>query len=1025
MLSWSAPSHRRHFAGAAAVMTALALAAPATAQIAAPHAHWELYPLRSGVLANPYPIETVVFRQIVSLPQNTPWLRLYFDKAQLGKGSYLRISSLADGDVLTMQQQHLEQWGFTSTYFNGNTVLLEIVAGPNTGKNYVEIAKIWAGDDPAAVTATDTICGSNDDRVPSSNAAVGRLDVGCTGWIISAPASGNDKVHLTAGHCFPGATVLEFNVPSSNSNCSLQHPPASRQFAVDTASVVFVNGGIGNDFAVYRCFPNPNTNLTTFQQQGAAITLATSMPAVNSTLRVTGFGLDGSNVTPGSANSCNCSSGAGTGSRNQTQQTHTGPLNGTTASAANYAVDTCGGNSGSPVFNDATGEAIAIHTHGGCTTSSGSGNSGTLATYQPLRNAILTVGGGGGGSSNDDCANAIAVVDGVNPGFSNVGATTSAPAWPCGTGAADVWFVYTATCSGAVAVDTCGAGTNFDTTLEVFSGNCGSLVSQGCNDDTCGLHSSVTAIVTAGNTYYIRVGGYSGATGSFDLTVTGCNAADECTGAIPLRIGANGLFTNALATTSAMAWSCGSNTGNDLWFAYQVTAPAVVTFDTCSANTDFDTVMQVFSGSCGSLNLLACNDDMGAAACPSSSLRSRVTVAVPQPTTLLVRVGGYNSLVGRFDVNVAQAPPNGDCATAIVATNGINGPFANLGGSVSTPGWSCVNGGADVWFSYTATCTGVLIADTCSPLRDFDTTMEIYQGSCGSLSSIGCNDDACGLGSSLTVAVTQGLSYMIRVGGYFGAQGNFELAVACVPPNDDCASAVTVSEGLNGPFSNVGATTSAPAWACAAGGSDVWFAFTSPCTAPVTFKTCTVTRTFDTAIEAFSGSCAGGLTSLGCNDDSCGSGSQLTVPLTMGQTCLIRVGGFNGTQGNFDFVVEMGTGAGNFGTLPTGCGAMTLTAAGAPHINGQVQFSLNNVQSLPFLLLGFGTNPAPICPPASCQVGPIVSNSIFGSSLNVTIPCNPVLIGAGIAVQGADLFAPGGCSTFVLTLTDTVVMTIG
>ena len=72
----------------------------------------------------------------------------------------------------------------------------------------------------------------------------------------------------------------------------------------------------------------------------------------------------------------------------------------------------------------------------------------------------------------------------------------------------------------------------------------------------------------------------------------------------------------------------------------------------------------------------------------------------------------------------------------------------------------------------------------------------------------------------------------------------------------------------------------------------------SACSAPHTFSTCTPARTYDTCIEVLSGSC-GALTSLGCNDDgggSCGLGSTVQVPVVIGQTYLIRVGGFNGSH---------------------------------------------------------------------------------------------------------------------------------
>ncbi|MFO1078143.1 MAG: hypothetical protein U1E73_10525 [Planctomycetota bacterium] len=122
------------------------------------------------------------------------------------------------------------------------------------------------------------------------------------------------------------------------------------------------------------------------------------------------------------------------------------------------------------------------------------------------------------GPANDECGNAIPVANGANGPFSNVGALTSAPAWPCGQGGNDVWFVFPSGGTGTLTVDTCGSG--FDTTVEVFSGACGGLTSIGCNDDFCGTQSSLSVPVNAGY-YHIRVGGYQGATGSFTLNVSG------------------------------------------------------------------------------------------------------------------------------------------------------------------------------------------------------------------------------------------------------------------------------------------------------------------------------------------------------------------------------------------------------------------------------------------------------------------------------------------------------------------------
>lgn len=62
------------------------------------------------------------------MPAGTPWLRLMFPRIWLGKGSYLRIVSVLDGSVQAMEMHHVEQWNFTSACFNGNSVMIEIVA---------------------------------------------------------------------------------------------------------------------------------------------------------------------------------------------------------------------------------------------------------------------------------------------------------------------------------------------------------------------------------------------------------------------------------------------------------------------------------------------------------------------------------------------------------------------------------------------------------------------------------------------------------------------------------------------------------------------------------------------------------------------------------------------------------------------------------------------------------------------------------------------------------------------------------
>lgn len=1000
----------------------LGLAGVAVAQTPIPPAsigHWEYHQVRSGNQANPYPIENVVYRELISLAPNTPWLRLHFTRAQLGKGSFLRLSAMRDGAVQVMTQVHLEQWGFASAFFNGHAVLLEIVAGPGTDKNYVEIDKVHAGFDPATVQEPQGICFFTDDRAPTAHPAVGRLASSagtCTGWIIDRPTTGTNKVHLSAGHCFPGGSpVLQFQVPASSANCAISQPPPSLQFAVDTASMVAVNGGTGNDFAAFRCFPNPNTGLTTFQQQGAAITLGAA-PGFLGNVEVFGYGVDGSNTTnaPGANGSCTCTPAQGTGTRHLTQQSSVGPLLTSTGTMATYEADTCGGTSGGPVFHHANGQAFAINTHGGC--EFGGANIGMLTSTPAVQNAIAVLAGF---STNDECAGAVPIFDGTNGLFNNVGMTASPPPFPCISTGADVWFSYVATCTGNVTFDTCTVAHSFDTVLQVFSGDCNSLTSLGCSDDFCGNGSSVTAPLVVGQRYLIRVGGYVGATGTFGIGVWGCGSANECTGAIPLLIGANGPFRTALATSSAPAWSC-SNGGNDLWFSYQVPAWTSVTFDTCNATTNFDTMLEVFTGSCGALTAVACSDD---SSCSFGSVHSNATATTTSATTFFVRVGGYSGATGTFVLDVAQAPLNNSCAgTTPLVVDGVNGPFSNHGASFSQGGgpWTCTAGSREVWFRYTAPLTGLLTATTCSATRTFDTVLDVFAG-CSASTSLVCNDDSCGTGSSVTLPVSQGSTYYLRVGGRNGEQGVFDLTMATVPANDECQHAIPVTLGTNGPFSSTFATTSS-AWPCVNGGSDVWFWYQAAATAPHTFTTCTGTLGYDTTIEVLRGTC-GSLVSVGCNDDACGLGSSLTVNLTSGTLYFIRVGGYSGATGSFDLTVATGTGTGTIGMLTTGCGSAVMSAGGDPNLGGTAVFVLTGVQGVPFIGMGF-TIPNTLLCPRTCRLGSDWATSSYGAGRSLAIPVDASFIGLQVSVQGLDLFAPGGCPAGY-TVTDTAVVTIG
>lgn len=115
---------------------------------------------------------------------------------------------------------------------------------------------------------------------------------------------------------------------------------------------------------------------------------------------------------------------------------------------------------------------------------------------------------------NDDCANATPINEVMNYLFNTEMATGGGGA----TGGANIWFAYTATFNGNAVIDLCAS--DFDTQLVLWNSCGGSILTS--NDDACGyegLQSKLTYTVAAGTTYYIEIGGFSGASGDGVLSI--------------------------------------------------------------------------------------------------------------------------------------------------------------------------------------------------------------------------------------------------------------------------------------------------------------------------------------------------------------------------------------------------------------------------------------------------------------------------------------------------------------------------
>ncbi|WP_109299197.1 trypsin-like peptidase domain-containing protein [Aquimarina sp. AU474] len=302
------------------------------------------------------------------------WLRLFFKDVNLGSNSTVTITSDLDGASQTLSGASIKNWQNASAYFNGDkvTITLNIAAGETAiGLNIHEIGV--GKEDPN----NKSQCGSNDDRVDSTDDAIGRIvPIGCTGWIIT-----NGRL-VTAGHCVGSrAQIIEFNVPKSNPDRTIVHPGPEDQYPIGNFVSPYPNSpSQANDWAVFTASANSQTGQTPIQAQGKSYNVVQSAPVGNIT--ITGFGTD-------------------TGIDNQTQQTHTGPQSSVTNTFVRYRTDTTGGNSGSPII-DAAGNAVGVHAYGGCSGSGGS-NSGERATIPAFWDA-MGLGGTPPPPPSEDCS---------------------------------------------------------------------------------------------------------------------------------------------------------------------------------------------------------------------------------------------------------------------------------------------------------------------------------------------------------------------------------------------------------------------------------------------------------------------------------------------------------------------------------------------------------------------------------------------------------------------------------------------
>ncbi len=268
-------------------------------------------------------------------------------------------------------------------------------------------------------------------------------------------------------------------------------------------------------------------------------------------------------------------------------------------------------------------------------------------------------------------------------------------------------------------------------------------------------------------------------------------SGDLCGNAMPLPMGNFVGCTETATPSIGSVTTCGIGTGGqgpDVWFRFTPACSGNAIIDTLGS--DFDTVLSVHSDCPSSAggNSIVCNDDAGFAA--PNNRASMVSFNFVGGQSYLVRVSGYNGASGQFTLRslISDGVTNDECSTATTIGLGTRA-FGTCGATNSPQAGVPLGSSRDVWYRFIAPAASTYTFDTCG--SSFDTVITLFQGSQSQCPSqggamIAQNNDGspCGpssVQSSLTTALTQGQSVMIRVGGAnanaFGA-GTLRIAEA-------------------------------------------------------------------------------------------------------------------------------------------------------------------------------------------------------------------------------------------------------
>ncbi|MGC4100204.1 T9SS type A sorting domain-containing protein [Ferruginibacter sp.] len=515
--------------------------------------------------------------------------------------------------------------------------------------------------------------------------------------------------------------------------------------------------------------------------------------------------------------------------------------------------------------------------------------------------------------ANDNCAGAITLTSStvtcsnpVNGTIDNatrsIGTTTasSCVAWSANY---DVWYKFVAVATThTITINNFGA--NFwNPEVQIYASPC-PAVSTGYL--ACGIASGGSAVATStaltvGSTYYVRVSDSwnphtSGSGFTICLTHPLLSSVNNtCATAFSLTPGitCSSITANMQNANSAAPAGCTATTLTtfDVWFKFTATSTTqtITLSNLGSSLTAANTYIETFSGTCAGLTSLGCQT------AATRQTITGLTVGTTYYTRAFVKTSptAGATTTWNFDICVQGQPANDECTGAVTLTS--NTTCTNTAGTLdlatanATNPIGCFAAGTyyDVWYRFVAVTPTHTVTLSSLGTNFTAPRIQVYQGTCGSLTSMSCVS-----GSTLTQSgLTVGNVYYVRVANFntnpsgTGTVAGFNICITHT--NDLCSGATLLSSGstcTNVAGTLLNATATAGLSACGnASSADVWYYFVAQSNHPV-ITLSSVGSNLSAAsplIQLFTGSC-GTLTAV---PGVCGA-SPLNTAVSPGGTGL-------------------------------------------------------------------------------------------------------------------------------------------